>query len=253
MQPDDRAASTDVVIARRVRGPPESANGGYACGIVGCSVHGPARARLSVPPPLDTPMVLRQSDAYSAELLLDDRIIGRAERADATWAVPGPVDYDQAVGASRAFPWYADHPFPTCFVCGPDRGEDDGLRIHPGAVPERRIVAAPWTPAATVCDASGRVQAEVVWAALDCPSWFGILEFESAVRYALLGELAVRIIERPVQGSRCVIVGWASGREGRKLYGGTAIYSDSGALVASSAATWIELKDAPWAKPPVTA
>ena len=251
MQPDIRATSTEIVIARRFRGPPESANGGYACGVVGCSVHGPARARLTTPPPLDTPMVLRHSDVNSAELCLGDQVIGRAERTEATWAVPGPVDYDQAVSASRAFPWYTGHPFPTCFVCGPDREEADALRIHPGALRERSIVAAPWTPAASVCDASGRVQAEIVWAALDCPSWFGILEFEKAVRYALLGELAARVIERPVQGSRCVIVGWASGRDGRKLYGGTAIYSERGALLATSSATWVELKDAPYAKGPV--
>lgn len=170
-----------------------------------------------------------------------------AERADAPSGVPGPVDFDQAVGASRRFPWYEGHPFPTCFVCGPDREEGDGLRIHPGAVPDRRIVAAPWTPAESVCDAGGRVQPEIVWAALDCPSWFGILEFETGVRYALLGELTARILERPAQGSRCVVVGWPSGREGRKLHGGTAIYDDAGAILASSAATWVELKDAPYA------
>ena len=248
MQPDIPADSTEVVISRRFRGPPDSANGGYACGVIGCSLHGPARVRLSAPPPLDTPMVLRHPDPNTAELLLNGASVGRAGRADATWEIPDPVDYDQAVGASRAFPWYEVHPFPSCFVCGPDRAEGDGLRIHPGALAERRIVAAPWVPVASVCDASGLVQPEIVWAALDCPSWFGILEFEAGVRYALLGELAARIIERPSQNTRCVIVGWASGRDGRKLYGGTAIYSASGALVATSAATWVELKDAPYAK-----
>src|SRR5690606_17618072 len=142
------------------------------------------------------------------ELLLGDNVIGRAQRTDDAWDVPAPIDYELAVDASRAFPWYEGHPFATCFVCGPDRAAGDGLRIHPGAVPNRRIVAAPWNPAASVCDASGRVQPEIVWAALDCPSWFGILEFEADVRYALLGELAARIAERPLEGSRCVIVGW---------------------------------------------
>jgi hypothetical protein len=249
MHSDIRADSRDVVIARRFRGPPDSANGGYACGVIGCSVHGPARVRLSAPPPLDTPMVLRQSDPDTAELLLNDVPIGKAERIDTGWEVPGPVDYDQAAGASRTFPWHEGHPFPSCFVCGPDRMEGDGLRIYPGAIPERRIVAAPWRPVGSVCDAGGVVQAEIIWAALDCPSWFGILEFETDVRYALLGELTARIIERPRQDSRCVIVGWASGRDGRKLYGGTAIYDDVGTLIATSAATWVELKNAPHAKP----
>lgn len=247
MHPDLRAGSTEIVISRRFRGPPDSANGGYACGVIGCRVHGQARARLAAPPPLDRPLVVH-SDGRAAELMLDGASIGKAEQSSAAWGVPGPVDYDRAVAASRAFPWYEGHPFATCFVCGPDREEGDGLRIHPGALQERRIVAAPWTPAVSVCDASGLVQPEIVWAALDCPSWFGILAFEPGIRYALLGELTVRIHERPRQGGRCVVVGWAAGRDGRKLYGGTAIYSDSGALLATSAATWVELKDAPYAR-----
>lgn len=243
--------SREVVISSRYQGPPDSANGGYACGVIGCSVHGVARVRLNVPPPLDTPMTIRQKDRSAAELLLGSTTVGRAVRTDDEWQVPGPVEYDHAVGASRTYPWYEGHPFPSCFVCGPDRVDGDGLRIFPGALSERRVVAAPWTPPDSVCDASGLVQHEVVWAALDCPSWFGILEFETSVRYALLGELTARIIDRPRQNSRCVIVGWASGRDGRKLYGGTAIYDEAGALLATSAATWVELKDAPLAKPGV--
>jgi hypothetical protein len=193
-------------------------------------------------------MLLMRTGPDTAELRLSGAIVGSAERTDDAWEVPGPVNYDRAVSASRAFPWFEGHPFPSCFVCGPDRPADDGLRIYPGAIEDRRVVAAPWSPTASVCDATGRVQPEIVWAALDCPSWFGILEYGANVRYALLGELTVRIVERPLQGSRCVVAGWYSGREGRKLHGGTAIYAESGALVATSAATWIELKDAPYAR-----
>lgn len=246
MHTDIHVDSTEVVIARRFRGPPDSANGGYACGVIGCHVHDAARVRLNVPPPLETPMVIRQPDPATAELLLNGVPVGKAQSTDAHWEVPGPVEYDQAVSASRAFPWYKGHPFSSCFVCGPERMEGDGLRIFPGAMPERRIVAAPWTPADSVCDAAGLVQQEIVWAALDCPSWFGILAFETGVRYALLGELTGRIIDRPRQDRRCVVVAWASGRDGRKLYGGTAIYDEAGVLFATSAATWVELKGAPF-------
>lgn len=247
MRPDIRVNSTEVVIARRFRGPPDTANGGYACGVIGCRVHGVARVRLNVPPPLETPMVIRQPDPDTAELLLNGASVGKAQATDLHWDSPAPVEYDQAVGASRTFPWYKGHPFSSCFVCGPERMEGEGLRIFPGAVPERPIVAAPWTPADSVCDAAGLVQQEIVWAALDCPSWFGILAFEAGVRYALLGELTARIISRPRQDGRCVIVGWASGRDGRKLHGGTAIYDEAGVLLATSTATWVELRDAPYA------
>lgn len=231
-----------VVISRRFRGPPDSANGGFACGLIGCRVHGPARVRLTEPPPLGTPLTLRAPDERSAELLLQGRTIGRAQSADLAGEIPGPVGFEMATRASQSFPWYEGHPFASCFVCGPERQESDGLRIFPGEVAERKVVAAPWVPAETVCDASGFVQPEIVWAALDCPSWFGIFAFETNAQYALLGELTAHIIERPQERDRCVVLGWSRGRDGRKLHGGTVIYNESGGLLASSAATWIELE-----------
>lgn len=233
--------SDAIMIPRRFRGPPDSANGGYACGVLGCRMHGHARVRLHAPPPLDTAMTLRTSDG-SVELVLGDRTIASGRADDRSWQVPPPVDYDRAAQATRTFPWYAGHPFPSCFVCGPERLADDGLRLFPGAIAELEVVAAPWVPLPSVCDASGHVQQEIIWSALDCPSWFGILAFERDARYALLGELTVRIAERPREQERCVVLGWANGREGRKLYGGAAIFGEGGRLLASSAATWVELK-----------
>jgi hypothetical protein len=168
--------------------------------------------------------------------------VARARITDLVWEVPGPIGFELATDASQSFPWYVGHPFAACFVCGPEREEMDGLRIFPGEVAGRNVVAAPWVPAGSVCDASDLVQPEIVWAALDCPSWFGIYAFEPDAQYALLGELTAYIVERPRAGERCVVLGWSRGRDGRKLHGGTAIYSDSGRLLASSAATWIELK-----------
>ena len=244
MNPDQQLDAEEIVIPRRFRGPPNSANGGYSCGLIGCRVHGPARVRLTEPPPLDALMAIRTLDERSAELILEGRAIGRAHAVSEQWEVPEPVAFDVASVASKRFPWYEGHPFPSCFVCGPERLETDGLRILPGEVPDRDIVAAPWIPAESVCDASGAVQPEIVWAALDCPSWFGILAFGRDAQYALLGELAVHVLERPREGERCVVTGWSRGREGRKLYGGTAIHGDTGRLLASSAATWIELRSA---------
>lgn len=234
--------SDAVVISRRFRGPPDSANGGFACGLLGCRVHGPARVRLNRPPPLDRPLTLRVESGTHVELLDADNVIAEGGPTAAVWDVPVAVPFDLAKQASQKFPWYSGHPFASCFVCGPDRENEDGLRIFPGAIAERRIVAAPWVPAESVCDASGIVQPEIVWAALDCPSWFGIFTFEPGVKYALLGQLSTRILKRPAAQEQCVVIGWAAGREGRKLHGGAAIYSSDGVLMGSSAATWIELK-----------
>jgi hypothetical protein len=51
------ALSTDaLVIPGRFSGPPQSPNGGVACGVVACFVDGPAEVALRASPPLDTPL-----------------------------------------------------------------------------------------------------------------------------------------------------------------------------------------------------
>lgn len=234
----------NVIIPGRFRGPPDSANGGYACGVLGCRLHGAARVRLNSPPPLDTPLELHMADGR-VTLLADAAPIGEAVSSDDAPQPPATVSFDDALHASRGYRWYEGHPFATCFVCGPERDEGDGLRIFPGRVAGSDVVAAPWVPHFSVCDEEGRVRCEVVWAALDCPSWFGILEFGGQVRYALLGQLTARIHRRPSAGSQLSVIGWNAGRDGRKLHGGAAIMDEAGELLASSAAVWVELKDAP--------
>jgi hypothetical protein len=128
-------------------------------------------------------------------------------------------------------------------VCGPDRAAGDGLRILPGAVEGTRVAAAPWVPDRSQVDRDGRVPREIVWAALDCPSWFGMHCFhpfrEGGV---LLGRLAARIIDPPVVGERCVAAGWFLGRDGRKMSMGSALYGEDGAVRALARATWIALR-----------
>ena len=230
-----------IIIARRFRGPPDSANGGYACGLLACRTHGDARVRLQSPPPLDRPMKITGSIEQLA-MLDGDATIAQALAVDAISAdVPAAVSYDVAKEATANFRWFDGHPFATCFVCGPEREPGDGLCIFPGRVPGREMVAAAWTPHSSVCDAQGVVTPEVVWATLDCPSWFGVLEFAPDAR-ALLGQLTAHVERRPRVGEKCVVIGWSRGRDGRKLYGGAALYSAGGELLGHSEAVWIEPK-----------
>jgi hypothetical protein len=236
-----RPHPAEVLISRRFRGPPASANGGYACGLLANHLEGTARVRLHTPPPLEKPLSIRAADA--AVTLVDaGRVVAEGAAGQAPGEVPGPVGFDEAVHAARRYRWFTGHPFPGCFVCGPDRHAGDGLCIFPGAVEGRRIVAAPWVPDESVCDSSGIVRREVVWAALDCPSWFGLLEFESGTSTGLLGQLSAHVLRHPAANEPCVVIGWSSGREGRKLHGGAALYTAGGVLLGSSAAIWIEPK-----------
>jgi hypothetical protein len=232
-----------VIIPRRFRGPPDSANGGYACGMLGREITGAARVRLQSPPPLDTELKLLD-EAHQLRMLHGELQIAEGFPIESLAAdVPGAVSYDVASEATRRFPWYTGHPFSKCFVCGPDRHPGDGLCIFPGIVDGREVVAAPWIPDYSVCDRDGHVFAEVVWASLDCPSWFGLLAFEQGVRWALLGQLTARVLRRPAADEKCVAIGWSRGRDGRKLFGGSALFTDGGELLGHSEAVWVELKN----------
>jgi hypothetical protein len=230
-----------VTIARRYCGPPDSANGGYACGLVAAHLQGEARVRLMVPPPLEVPLSLVQSGG-NCRMTHGDVLVaeGAPERIDS--AIPDPVTFDEAVSAAARFAWVTGHPFPTCFVCGPQRQHGDGLCIFPGPVSNRSLVAAPWIPDRSVSNDAGEVHSEVMWAALDCPSLFGLLEFEPGATFGLLGQLTARIIRRPRTGEPCVVIGWSRGKDGRKLYGAAAVYSSGGELLGNSAAVWIQPK-----------
>ena len=150
----------EVVIARRFCGPPASANGGYACGLVAGLLDGRARVTLRSPPPLDRPLRVER-EARRASLWDDELLVAEGELVGgASAAPPAPVGLEEACRAAERYEWRFDHPYPTCFVCGPGRAAGDGLRIFPGPVERaasctrRRGAPAPTSPGPTA--ASGR-------------------------------------------------------------------------------------------------
>jgi hypothetical protein len=231
-----------VIIERRFRGPPESANGGYACGLVAELLGGSdAEVTLRAPPPLDRALAVERGDA-GVVVLDGEQRVAEAIATPVELDAPPPPSFEEADRATAGFAWRTGHPFPGCFVCGPARDPGDGLLILPGPVEGRALAAAPWIPDGTVVDAGGRVRTAVVWAALDCPSWFGVLAAGPWRGGVLLGRLAARIHERPRAGERCVAVGWSLGRDGRKLLAASALYGGDGGVRAVARATWIGLK-----------
>ncbi|MGH2681652.1 MAG: hypothetical protein ACRDIX_00275 [Actinomycetota bacterium] len=203
-------------------------------GIIG----GVAEVTLRQPPPLGRGLAVRRFDDRAVGILDGETVVAEGVPADVDLLAPEPVALKDAIEAARRYPGFAGHPFPTCFVCGPDRDEGDGLRIFPGSVDGRQLVAAPWTPDQTLAGAHGRVRPEFVWAALDCPGAFanGFPQVPM-----VLGRLASRAL-RPVQvGEECVVVAWTAGIEGRKHFAGTALFGGDGALRAIARAIWIRL------------
>jgi hypothetical protein len=226
-----------IVVPARFHGPDGSGNGGYVAGLLAAQAIGLTEVTLRVPPPLDTPLDIRRGD-QGVDLYNGPTLVAQALPAEVDVAVPEPVDLDTATAASAAYPGLVMHPFPRCFVCGPDRA--DGMRIFPGRVPGRDVVAAPWLPAEEFAGANGAVHEEFVSAALDCPGGWS-LDLNSG-RPMVLGRFAVRI-DRPVSaGQPHIVVGWPLAVDGRKLFAATALLTVDGETLAVARATWIEIK-----------
>lgn len=228
--------SGEIVIPGRFCGPPRSANGGYACGVIAAGLDSPgAVVTLRHPPPLDTPMRL-EPDGNGVALRCGERLIGEGAAAELELELIEPAGLDEAADATARYLGHRSHLFPGCFVCGPAR--DDGLRLFPGRLADREAVAAPW--------AAGRdATLEVVWAALDCPSYFGAMEHLGESRAALLGRLTGAVWRRPEPGEPCVVMGWYLGAERRKIRCASAVFSGDGEALAAASALWIEVAELP--------
>ena len=211
--------STEIRIDRRFCGPPDSGNGGYTCGLVAAEVPEPAVVTLRRPPPLDTP--LRVEHAGDGVRVLDgDALVaeGAAAAADLGVDVPDPVGIGEAGRAAMRSPLLEhpeDHPFPTCFVCGPQRAEGDGLRILVGPVAGREVAAAAWTPGADLAGDDGVVRPEFVSAALDCSGGVGSWVVDPLDGNPfVLGRMAVRVPTVVRAGEPHAASGGASGGTG---------------------------------------
>lgn len=232
----------EISISSRFNGPPDSGNGGYVCGIIAAAVDQPVRVRLHKPPPLDCPLTVADESDGSWRVLDGDELIATATPAVVSVIPPAPPSYVEALGASTHYVGFHAHPYPTCFVCGPQRERGDGLRIFPASVPGMDLVAAPWLPHRSLDDGQGKVCPEYHWAALDCPGYFAVARNGEPM---LLGELAVHVdrcvhIEEP-----CVVAGWLISSEGRKHRVGTALYDEDGEVCARGEATWIAVQATP--------
>jgi len=230
----------ELIVGKRYCGPSTSGQGGYVCGLIGSLLEGPAEVILRVPPPLDRTLTVHLEAGDLCRMTDGDTLVAEGRRVAVEVDAPPPPSYAEAQDASKNYFGFTSHPFPECFVCGPARALGDGMRIFPGPVSGTRMVAAPWTPDASLCSGNGVVRPEFIWAALDCPGAFGAMG--DMPRIIVLGKLAVSILKDVRSGERYIVTGWMIEQNGRKNHVGTAIFSESGGLCAKAKATWIELK-----------
>jgi hypothetical protein len=239
-----------VVIDKRFCGPARSANGGYVCGLLAAHIDGDAEITLLAPPPLDQPLEIVVGE-QGTELRQQEATLARGRKTRVEASEVPIVSFRQAQDAVRRSTFDASrHPLPMCFVCGPARAEGDGLRIIPGPLPPEPdsmtgTVAAPWVPYADLAGEDGAVASEFVWAALDCPTGFAAVGARhlgmTGTETVLLGRMGAHIQRRPFPGDQCILVAWATGRDGRKLFANSALLSSSGQFLALARTTWLQM------------
>ena len=222
---------TELVVAGRFNGPARSGNGGYTAGALAALVDADlVEVTLRRPPPLDTPMTVRTADGVTTASY-DGQPVAEARAVDVALEEVAPVAPDVAADAMLRYAGLRVHPFPTCFGCGTDRAEGDGLRIFPGPVgddPGR--VASLWVP--------HEPDDATTWAALDCVGgWSSDLEGRPSV----LGRMTARLEWLPVVGDPHVVVGRHLRDEGRKTFTASALFDGDGRLVARAVHIWLQV------------
>jgi GNAT superfamily N-acetyltransferase len=228
-----------AVIPARFNGPPASGHGGYSSWLAARYLDVPGETTLHRPPPLERPLqVVRDGDAVL--------LVGHAAGADddgppetvlsaRPWAgeVEPPAQLDPAAAHAARDPsrWAAEqHPFPTCFACGPSR--DDGFSLFTGPLGDGRY-ATDWTPPPDCPEA-------LVWVALDCPSSAPIAN-PGWTPPVVLARFGVEVRSLPPAEPHAMVAR-ATGSDGRKRATAVALYAADGELRAVAHALWIELR-----------
>jgi len=224
---------TGMRIEARYNGPPGSGNGGYSAGLLAAACDPPVvEVTLRRPPPLETEIATIPDLSGFVRAMVGDELI--AEAAPARGERPEPVPpatWPEATEAAKRYLGFTDHPFPTCYVCGPQR--EDGLALYPGVLPDGRT-AAPWRVPPDVSSVT-------MWAALDCPGgWSADLEGRPMV----LGRMTARVDALPVVGEQHVVVGRRLAVDGRKTFTASTLYDSDGRVVASAEHVWLTVDPA---------
>ena len=235
--------TASLVLPERFNGPPGSANGGYAAGRLAAYVGAADAVEVTLrrPPPLGRELAVRRA-ADSRALLLDGaEVVAEARAATLELRAVPAVSAAEARAATARPEDFPQHPFPTCFGCGPRRDPAEAVRILVGPVAGRAGVhAAAWTPPAALAGPGGRLPRELAWVALDCPSSVPVVPQGSAPH--VLGRLTARVGAPLRAGEEHRVVAWPLGREGRKAYGASAVLDAAGEVRAIGRAVWIALQ-----------
>lgn len=232
--------SASIVVPSRFNGPLESGNGGYSSGAIAAFVEGAAEVSLRRPVPLDTPLTVNREDDGRVLARDGEELVAEARPVpEFDLDVPPPVGAEQARAAMGGYRGPLDSQFSRCFVCG--RQREDSMEVFAGPVEGRELVASPWTPPRWAAGESGDVRPEIVWAVLDCPTYFAAyLHYEDPLPPGVLARFTGRLDAPVPAGEEHVVIAWPIEADGRKHHAGVAILSAGGEVLARARALLIE-------------
>lgn len=228
----------ETIIEKRFNGPPQSGNGGVGAGRLAMFLDGPHTIRISAPIPLETPLNIMRADDQ-VFLMKGDDVIMTARPAKLKLTAPSAPSIESAREANANLVNFGADGETSCFVCGRNRAEGDGMRVWAGEAQGVCGALEAWTLLPSFCDEAGQMRTEFIYGALDCPGGASLPEEN---RRVLLGEMTAAIHTRPKAGDELIIHAWHDHSEGRKHFAGTALYSATGQLLAQADTLWIQLK-----------
>jgi hypothetical protein len=232
--------SESVTIPARFNGPLESGNGGYSAGALAAFLEGAVEVSLRRPVPLETALrVSREDDGRVLAFDGEDLVAEACSASGFELDVPEPVGVEAARAATAGYRGKSDGPFANCFVCS--RTREDTMGVHAGPVEGRELVATPWTPPPWADDGSGAVRPEIVWAVLDCPTYFAAyMRHPEPLPPAVMARFTGRLDAPVPVGEEHVVIAWPLEADGRKRHAGVAIVSAGGDVLARARALLIE-------------
>jgi len=232
------SADTPVTILGRFNGPRDSGNGGYCAGLFAARIEGPATVSLRSPIPLDTPLAVDR-EGETLRFLDGETLVAEASPSSPLeLTVPPVVSVEDARAAAARYAAPDDGLFSRCFVCGPAR--EDSMGVFAGRVEGRDLVASTWTPPEWAAAPSGAVREEIVWAALDCPTYFAVHPDEMRLSFLVRQSVALRA---PIAaGSEHVVMAWPTDADGRKRGAAAAVVSATGEILAVGEALLVEAR-----------
>lgn len=236
-----------VRFGQRFQGFTDGALGGYAAGVAARTIDGPVEANLRALPPLERDLRLGPGDNGGLELYDGETLVLQVHPTDFELSLQSTPTLDEAEAANGDLVHAGDHPYPSCFTCGPGRAEGDGLRLFMGRPPGRDgLLAAAWTPDPGLTSGSS-LPGEFVWAALDCPTiWAAWLADDGEARvpqgsFSVLARHRVEQLAPVATGEPAIVSAWPISHDGRKHVTGAAIHDPDGKLLARAESLLVDV------------